>query len=191
MECFEFWTVFFFDELVALALTSSDIWFRILRHIVGTKEVRAWAVLGGPPLSVLTNHMNAQTSLCDWIEVSLHYHVSMLQSLPIRSLATLGRRTITSDSNISRNGVVIHETFAPNLSKKPSRSGQNLSFRYIRLERSHRAKEASLKELEVASDSVPSTTRPQPFNKKSVELFHGFEIPEEPNPPGDNGGLIF
>ena len=112
----------------------------------------------------------------------------MLQSLPIWSLAMLGRRTVTPHSNIYRHyGSVIHDTFPQNLSTKQSRSGQNLSDRYIRLEKSFRPKEASLTELEATRDSVTSTARDQPFNKKSVELFHGFELPEAPKPPDDNG----
>jgi len=112
----------------------------------------------------------------------------MLQSLPIRSLDTLGRRSITSASNIYRHGTV---NPTKNLSEKPSRSGQNLSSRYVRLEKSVRTKEAPSKELEVTSDSAPSTTGPPPFNKRFVELFRGFELPEEPKPPSDNGELIF
>ena len=113
----------------------------------------------------------------------------MLQILPIRSLAALGRRTITSDSSNYHHGAVIHGNIAKYLSQEPSRSGQNLSDRYIRLEKSLRAKEVYSKELEeTGNSSVISTTYKLGTN---IEMFRGFELPEEPKPPGDSGECDF
>ncbi|KIM42487.1 hypothetical protein M413DRAFT_70672 [Hebeloma cylindrosporum] len=105
----------------------------------------------------------------------------MLRSLPIRYLATLGRRFFTSDSKNYRHGAVISQS----PSRKPSRSGQNLSDRYVRLERSLRAKESFSKQLEeTGNPSVRSTGRLK--RGTNIEMFRGFELPEEPKPPGDS-----
>jgi len=111
----------------------------------------------------------------------------MLRSLPIRFLATLGRRTITSDSNNYRHEAVIHGNLTENPSRKPFRCGQNLSDRFVRLEKSLRAKEVFSKKFEeTGSSSMPSATAPLKLGT-NVETFRGFELPEEPKAPGDSG----
>lgn len=70
--------------------------------------------------------------------------------------------------------------------------GQNLSDRYLRLEKSLRSKEALSKELDgYDSHNSESVTQSNPRRSKSsskpVQLFRGFEIPEEPKPPADDG----
>ena len=68
--------------------------------------------------------------------------------------------------------------------------GQNLSDRYLRLEESLRGKEALSQELySYRSSSIPAG-QSIPLSKSSsrlVQVFHGFEIPEEPKPPADDG----
>jgi hypothetical protein len=110
----------------------------------------------------------------------------MLRSLPIRFLATLGRRTITSDSNNYHHEAVTHGNLAKNPSRKPFRSGQNLSDRFVRLENSLRAKEVFSKEPEETGSSSVLSTTPLKLNT-NVEMFRGFELPEEPKPPRDSG----
>ena len=70
--------------------------------------------------------------------------------------------------------------------------GQNLSDRYLRLEKSLRGREAFSKELDGYShnsSSIPMVTQSNIRSKSSkpVQMFHGFEIPEEPKPPADDG----
>ena len=64
--------------------------------------------------------------------------------------------------------------------RQQARLGQNLSERYLRLEKSRR--------------SIPAVTQSNPpsnSSSKSLQVFHGFEIPEEPKPPADDGGWSF
>ncbi|KAF8814818.1 hypothetical protein BYT27DRAFT_7081618 [Phlegmacium glaucopus] len=66
--------------------------------------------------------------------------------------------------------------------------GQNLSDRYLRLEKSLRGREALSKELAGYSQSS-SSIQSTPLSKSSskpLQIFRGFEIPEEPKPPADD-----
>ena len=71
--------------------------------------------------------------------------------------------------------------------------GQNLSDRYLRLEKSLRGRVALSKELDgysQNSSTIPAVTQSNPLSKSSskrLQVFHGFEIPEEPKPPADDG----
>ena len=82
------------------------------------------------------------------------------------------------------------------LSRYPRRQagvGQNLSDRYLRLEKSLRGREALSKELVGYSHnapSIPAVTQSNPLSKSSskpLQVFRGFEIPEKPKPPADDG----
>lgn len=114
----------------------------------------------------------------------------MSRSLPIRFLATLGRRTITSDSNNYRHEAVIHGNLTKTPSRNLFRSGQNLSDRFVRLENSLRAKEVFSKDLEESGSSPMPSTTPLKLGT-NVEMFRGFELPEEPKLPGDSGECDF
>lgn len=77
--------------------------------------------------------------------------------------------------------------------QQAARGGQNLSDRYLRLEKSLRGREALSKELDgylQSSSSISAVTQSNSRSSKPIQVFHGFEIPEEPNPPGDDGVLI-
>ena len=87
---------------------------------------------------------------------------------------------------------MIHGSVAQTLSNKASRSGHNLSDRYIQLERSLRHKDVSSQEpKETGSSSMLSTSPLKLGAKKHVEMFRGFEVPEEPITPSDSGACIF
>ncbi|KAF8951070.1 oxidoreductase-like protein [Flammula alnicola] len=113
----------------------------------------------------------------------------MLLSSKIRFLATLGHRSITSAS-IYHHGAISEGDRHTNLSRKRSRGGQNLSDRYIRLEKSIRGKAALSKELEEFAESdssAPASTQALlKSTAKPIRLFHGFQVPEEPKPPADD-----
>lgn len=73
--------------------------------------------------------------------------------------------------------------------KRPSRGGQNLSDRYIRLEKSLRGKEALSKDLGDLTRPSVAAGSVKPQGKAANNLFRGFEVPEEPRPPQDDGTL--
>ena len=96
----------------------------------------------------------------------------------------------------NRSGAERLDTNRRNLSRYPRRQagvGQNLSDRYLRLEKSLRGREALSKELagySQSSSSIPAVTQSKPLSKSSskpLQVFRGFEIPEEPKPPADDG----
>jgi len=68
-----------------------------------------------------------------------------------------------------------------------SRGGQNLSDRYLRLEKALRGKEAYVgrtKELsELATTPAPAV--------HVQETFHGFTVPQMPKPPADDGTSFY
>jgi len=83
--------------------------------------------------------------------------------------------------------------------KNPPRGGQNLSERYRRLERSLRVKEVLVKETGVLTphsvsnyedksnrNSVKVSNPSLLLKKKSVEMFHGLEVPQEPREPASD-----
>jgi hypothetical protein len=78
-----------------------------------------------------------------------------------------------------------------NNSRKLSRGvGQNLSNRYLRLEKSLRGKAALSKELDGyshSSSSIPLAVQSKNPPQNRIQVFRGFEIPEEPKPPADDG----
>ena len=70
--------------------------------------------------------------------------------------------------------------------------GQNLSDRYLKLEKSLRGRELLSKQLDrysQSSSSIPAVTQSNPLSpfSKPLQVFHGFEIPEKPKPPADDG----
>ncbi|KAF8157100.1 hypothetical protein B0H34DRAFT_638026, partial [Crassisporium funariophilum] len=67
--------------------------------------------------------------------------------------------------------------------RKPARGGQNLSDRYLRLERSLRGKEAISKELDEYEHIDPSVPAAAQSYGKPAQIFRGFEVPQEPRPP--------
>ncbi|TDL24570.1 hypothetical protein BD410DRAFT_786079 [Rickenella mellea] len=68
--------------------------------------------------------------------------------------------------------------------KNPSRSSQNLTDRYKRLERSLRGKEAYTKQLlDIDADSEGSREPPSSLPRKGPRKFRGFVIPERPTEP--------
>ena len=102
----------------------------------------------------------------------------------------------TRHSIKNRSGAERLDTNRRNLSRYPRRqagAGQNLSDRYLRLEKSLRGRVVLSKELDGYShnsSSIPAVTQPNPLSKsssKSSQVFRGFEIPEEPKPPADDG----
>lgn len=118
----------------------------------------------------------------------------MLRSSRTRSFTVLCRRSITSASQYNHGAISGGQTHT-NLHRKPVRGGQNLSGRWTRLENSLRQKAALSKELEGFAEhdaSLPKDLQPKFVSKaKSAPLFHGFIVPEEPNPPADNGAFPF
>lgn len=69
--------------------------------------------------------------------------------------------------------------------KRSYRGGQNLSERYVRLEKSLRVKDSFLEDIErLRSDSEPESTLLAP---KSPDMFRGLVIPEAPRPPEADG----
>ncbi|KAF8908563.1 hypothetical protein CPB84DRAFT_1744195 [Gymnopilus junonius] len=112
----------------------------------------------------------------------------MLRTAPIRFInAPVGRRSVAYDHRAISDG---HK--ATEHRRKPARGGQNLSDRYIRLEKSVRQKEVFSNKLEqiqpslaqVVSQSSAGGLKP---HQKPLQFFHGFQIPEEPKPPADDG----
>ena len=98
------------------------------------------------------------------------------------------RLYITRCSINNRSGAGWLDTTRRRLSRYPrqqARIGQNLSERYLRLEKSGR--EALSKDSH-NSLSIPTVTK---SSSKSLQVFHGFEIPEEPKPPADDGVCVF
>jgi hypothetical protein len=83
--------------------------------------------------------------------------------------------------------------------KNPPRGGQNLSERYQRLERSLRGKEVLVKDIgelmphlvtdyeEKSKSNSVKVSSPSLSPKKGVEMFHGFEVPQEPREPESDG----
>ncbi|KAL4250379.1 Oxidoreductase-like domain-containing protein, partial [Pleurotus pulmonarius] len=70
--------------------------------------------------------------------------------------------------------------------KRPTRGGQNLSLRYVRLERSLRGKEGFQKELNELVWASEAQSRPPASTKPSGDgsfMFRGFFVPEKPRPP--------
>lgn len=80
-------------------------------------------------------------------------------------------------------------------SKRPRRGGQNLSERYLRLERSLRQK--AVQSAHIAA--TPGSARPPDAGElprvkpamPKVEMFHGFIVPEEPQEPGPDGAPLY
>ena len=117
-------------------------------------------------------------------------HVSMFRFSPSRLNTT--RRSINNQS-----GAELLNSYRRKLSRYPRQQaglGQNLSDRYLRLEKSLRGREALSKKLDGYShnsSSIPAVTQSNPLSKSSsskpLQLFRGFEIPEEPKPPADDG----
>ena len=81
-------------------------------------------------------------------------------------------RTITRTITTSRPHV-----------KVLSRGGQNLTDRYLRLEKALRGKEAYVEQTTELSEL---TTTPAPVVRVQ-ENFHGFPVPQMPKPPADDG----
>ncbi|KDR72488.1 hypothetical protein GALMADRAFT_252584 [Galerina marginata CBS 339.88] len=114
----------------------------------------------------------------------------MLRTSTIRPLSSvLCRRSITFTSTTSAydHRAIADGHKSPNHRRKPARGGQNLSDRYVRLENSLRGKEAFSKELKDLTHSGSSIPVARIGSKKAVESFHGFEVPEEPKMPADDG----
>ena len=122
------------------------------------------------------------------------YHVSMFRFSPSRLYTT--RCSINY-----RPGAEQLDTNRRKLSRYPRRQagvGQNLSERYLRLEKSLRGREALSKELDGYShnsSSIPAVTQSNLLSKSSsskpLQVFRGFEIPEEPKPPADDGVFFY
>ena len=109
----------------------------------------------------------------------------MLQSQLIRALSVqppllpricAPRRLVHHDSPIERL-------------KRPSRGGQNLTDRYIRLEKSLRGKEAQIKRRDDAEVNVEPVI--QPATNNTSKIFRGFIIPEKPKEPEADGARHF
>lgn len=115
------------------------------------------------------------------------YHVSMLLIRRARSFLRRGHRSMT----ISHNAIpTSQKPLKP--PRKPARSGQNLSERYKRLENAVRGREALTRSLEVLSKATPAQGRPVLTASSTViPTFHGFQVPQEPKPPTDDGILLF
>ena len=133
-----------------------------------------------PPPSLATT---TTTLLC---------HVSMLRTASARFTGTpLARRSITYDYRAISDGQ--KSTEHP---RRPARGGQNLSERYVRLEKSLRQKGARSSELEqIQQQPSPSQAATQTSgalkpHQKPLQYFRGFQIPEEPRPPADDGACI-
>ncbi|KAF9558583.1 hypothetical protein CPC08DRAFT_638827 [Agrocybe pediades] len=109
-----------------------------------------------------------------------------------------GRRSITP--TLIRNYISAYDPGAisdgqkatPGHRRKPARGGQNLTDRYKRLENSLRHKRAISEEISDFAESNPSVPSSRGGNasgnrnKKLVQMFRGFEVPEEPKPPADD-----
>lgn len=75
--------------------------------------------------------------------------------------------------------------------KRPRRGGQNLSERYVRLEGSLRQKAIQSAQIQ----DMPGPAQPPDAGelprvkptRATVEMFHGFVVPEEPIEPGPEG----
>ena len=102
----------------------------------------------------------------------------------------------TRHSINNRSGAERLDTNRRKLSRYPRRqagAGQSLSDRYLRLEKSLRGREALSKELNgysLNSSSIPAVVQSNPLSKlssKPLQVFRGFEIPEEPKAPADDG----
>ena len=128
----------------------------------------------------------------------------MFRLSPSRLYTTIGsqqRFSINNQSGAER----LDTNRRTSLSRYPRQQarGQNLSDRYLKLEKSLREREALLlsKELDRYShtgnsESIPavntqSIPRSIKSSSKPVQLFRGLEIPEEPKPPADDGAFFF
>jgi len=104
-------------------------------------------------------------------------------------LKELGCRSITTSHNAISSG---HKP-AKQL-RKPTRGGQNLSERYKRLENSLRGKDSRSRGLEDITESNPTISGGVPYalksNRSGRPIIHGFPVPQEPQPPADDGKLL-
>jgi hypothetical protein len=90
---------------------------------------------------------------------------------------------------ISHNAIPISQK-PLNPPRKPARSGQNLSERYKRLENAVRGREAMTRSLEILSGTT-TPAQGRPASSTAIPTFHGFQVPQEPNTPADDGILFF
>lgn len=115
----------------------------------------------------------------------------MLRACKTRSItfATYGLRSIITPVNYD-HGAISDGTKVVTNRRKPARGGQNLSERYIRLEKSLRGKDSISQEIDglIHPDSDSPKSKQ---NQKPVQLFHGFVVPEEQKPPADDGMFFF
>lgn len=75
-------------------------------------------------------------------------------------------------------------------SRRPARGGQNLSERYKRLENAVRGREALTRSLEdLSNEAVQGRTIPT-VSSIAIPIFHGFQVPQKPKPPADDGMLF-
>uniref|UniRef100_A0A8H7XP94 Oxidoreductase-like domain-containing protein n=1 Tax=Psilocybe cubensis TaxID=181762 RepID=A0A8H7XP94_PSICU len=93
-------------------------------------------------------------------------------------------RSITTPSNYN-HGAISDGTKAATHRRKPARGGQNLSDRYIRLEKSLRGKDTISREIDGLVHPDPESPRSR-RSQDPVRLFHGYVVPEEPKPPADD-----
>lgn len=73
--------------------------------------------------------------------------------------------------------------------KNPSRGGQNLSERFLRLEKSLRGKGALLQDLDTPH-ALEGEVAARASSPKKVEMFRGFTVPAKPRMPADDGELL-
>ncbi|CAA7268846.1 unnamed protein product [Cyclocybe aegerita] len=113
----------------------------------------------------------------------------MLVSLATRLFRAIGRRSITTAAAGSyHHGAISSGEKLSRPQRRPARDGQNLSDRYVRLEKSLRGKEMFSKELDDLAETnppVPADLQPKKL-AKTTNTFHGFVVPEEPKPPADD-----
>lgn len=128
--------------------------------------------------------------------ISFFDYVSML-SAPITRVTLHGGHRVTCPAlalaicrlSYDHNAVSDGQKAAPEHRRKPARGGQNLTDRYKRLENSLRGKEAISAELSDLTHNNLSTSSGANISasRRPGRMFRGFEIPEEPKPPADDG----
>ena len=109
------------------------------------------------------------------------------------------RRSITNQSAEQQQQLDNNRRKLP---RQHRRGGLNLSHRYLKLEKSLRGRTASLSKhlddgysqnspLIPAAADAATAVQSNPLSNSPVQLFHGFEIPQEPKPPTDDGTCVY
>lgn len=122
-----------------------------------------------------------------YYDYDVHAYVCMIPRYIASFVLLNGVRKLAINAGQSRTPAAIHRL------KNPQRGGQNLSYRYRRLEKTLRGKEALSRDIGALAFKTPFPEA-NTANRTGVAQYQtcrGFHIPERPKPPQDDGMLLF